>query len=170
LLHRLAERGGSGFGLVYQAIGLVGQLVPVRDELACGIAHLSGFQTHFRREHCASVEMTTNAFGQVRTATRTQMYAVAEKVSAKLVLSEAPGARDALCHHVVPAIPEEDCTLLGAQITRPAAVDVSHHPSANLNSVFERDDLQASRALRLRHFCTLMDHRPLVYDTFAQLM
>src|SRR5262249_48276816 len=110
--------------------------------------------------------MTTNAFGQVRTATRTQMYAVAEKDSAKLVLSEAPRARDALCHRVVPTIPEEDCTLLGAQITRSAAVDVSDHPSANLDRVFERDHLQASRALRLRHICTLMDRRPLVYDTF----
>ena len=72
--------------------------------------------------------MTTNAFGQVHTATRTQMSAVAEKVSAKLVMSEAPGARDALCYRVVPAIPEEECALLWAQITRSATVDVSQHP------------------------------------------
>jgi hypothetical protein len=65
------------------------------------------------------------------------MDTVAEKVSTKLVLSEGPAARDALRDRVFPAIPEEDRTLLGTQITRSAAVGVRHHASADLNSVFE---------------------------------
>jgi hypothetical protein len=82
------------------------------------------------------------------------------------VLSESPGARDALRDRVVPAIPEQDCTLLGAQVTRSAAVGVGHHTSAKLNGVFERDRLQAARALWFRHFCTVIDRRPRVYNDF----
>jgi len=67
------------------------------------------------------------------------MYAVAEKVSTKLTLPEAPAARDTLRDRVVPAKPEEEYTLLGAQITRSAAVDVGHHALANPNSILKRE-------------------------------
>src|SRR5215831_11198194 len=63
------------------------------DELPYGVARFSSSQTQFRGEHPATVEMATNAFGQVHATTRTQMYAVAEKVSTKLTLPEAPAAR-----------------------------------------------------------------------------
>ena len=166
LRHGLAERGSRSFGLTYQVIGAIRHVVSLRDELSCGIAHFSGLQAHFRREDRATVEMTTNAFGQVGATARTQMDAVAEQISAQLVLSKDPGARDALRDRVVPAKPEEDGTLLGAQIMRSAAVGVTHHASANLNSGVERDYLLASRALRFNHFCTLADARPLVNNAF----
>ena len=98
------------------------------------------------------------------------MHAVAEKIYPKLELSEAPGTRDTLRDRVVPAVPEEDCTLLGTQITRSAAVDVGHHTSAKQNRIVDRDRLQASRTLRFRHFCTFMDRRQLVNTAFDQLM
>jgi hypothetical protein len=96
------------------------------------------------------------------------MYSVPEKVSTELVLSEAHGARDALRDRVVPAIQEEDCSLLGAQIARSEAVDVSHHTSANLDSVLERDRVQASRTFRFRHVDNLLQRYPLVNKAFDQ--
>jgi len=168
LRHGLAERGSRSFGLTYQVIGAIRQVVSLRDELSCGIAHFSGLQAHFRREDRATVEMTTNAFGQVGATARTQMDAVAEQISAQLVLSKDPGARDALRDRVVPAIQEEDCSLLGAQIARSEAVDVSHHTSANLDSVLERDRVQASRTFRFRHVDNLLQRYPLVNKAFDQ--
>jgi len=114
--------------------------------------------------------MATNAFGQVDATTRTQMYTVAEKVSTKLRLAKAPGARDALRDRMVPAIPEKDCTLLRAQVTRSATVDVGHQTSADLNGILTGNHLQASRALRFRHSCTVMRRRPPINDAFDQLM
>jgi hypothetical protein len=114
--------------------------------------------------------MATNAFGQVDATTRTQMYAVAEKVSTKLGLAKGPGTRDALRDRMVPAILEEDGTLLGAQITWSATVDVGHQTSADLHGILTGNHLQASRTLRLRHSRTAIRRRPLINDAFDQLM
>ena len=170
LPHGHAERGGGILGCLYQPIRMVGQVVSLHHELPRGVTRFFGPQAQFRREYRATEELATNAFGQVDVTTRTQMHTVAEKVSAQLDLAKAPGAREALRDRMVPAIPEEDCTLLGAQIARPVTVDVGHHTSADLNGIVERNHLQASRALRFRHFCTLMGARPLVNGALDQLM
>ena len=141
----------------------------LRDELPCGVARLRGPQTHFRRNHRATVQMTTNTFSQIRTATRTQMRAVAEKVHTKLRLSETLGARVALRDRVTPTVPEKECTLLRAQTTRCAAVHVGDHTAAKLNSIDASDYLQASRTLWVRHVWTLGVRRPLVNSAFDQL-
>jgi len=114
--------------------------------------------------------MAANTFGQIGATARTQVHAVTEKVRTELVPPEALAARDTLGHRMTPAVAEEEGTFLGAQITRSSAVDVSHHIAAKLNRVFRGYHLQASRALRLRHFCTLMGGRPLVNDALDQLM
>ena len=170
LLHRLAERCGGSLGFLYRRIRVVGQLVSLHHELPRGVTRFLGPQAQLRREYRATEEMAANAFGQVDVTTRTQMYTVAENVSTKLDLAKTPAARNALRDRMVPAIPEEDCTLLGAQITRSVTVDVGHHTSTDLNGILARNHLQASRALQFRHFRTLMGGRPRVNDALDQLM
>ena len=79
--------------------------------------------------------MPPNTFGQIGTTTRTQMRAVAENVRPKPLLLQTLGACDARCDGVTPTVPEEKCTLLGAQTTRCKAVPVGHHTAPHLNSV-----------------------------------
>lgn len=170
LLHDLAEGGGRSLGFLYQAIRVLRQVVSLCYELTRGVTRCPGAQPQFRRKDRATEQMATNAFGQVDATTRTQMYTMVEKVSPKLGLAKAPGARDALRDRMVPAIPEEDCALLRTQTTRSATVDVGHQTSADVNGILAGNHLQASRALRFRHSCTLMRRRPLINDAFDQLM
>jgi len=168
LLQGLPKRSDGCFDLAHEHVSVVGRLVSLRDELSRRITRVPDHQAQLSRQGHAAVEMSANALAQVHAATWTQMYTVPEKIPTKLVLSEARGARDAVCDCVVPAIPEEDRALLGAQIARSETVGVSHHASANLDSVFERDRLQASRALRFCHSSTLIRRRPPVNEAFDQ--
>jgi hypothetical protein len=62
--------------------------------------------------------------------------------------NQALGARGALRHGVTPTVPEEQQTLLTAQLTG-SLVEMHDPTAANADSVVGRHHLQTARALRL---------------------
>jgi hypothetical protein len=64
-------------------------------------------------------------------------------------------ATNALGDLVVPTVDEEECAFLGAQNTRPTAIEMAEKPVAEDDGVFRRDRpraLRARRDLLFRHW------------------
>src|SRR4029453_3497237 len=68
-------------------------------------------------------------------------------------MPEVLGAGDTLRRRMFPAVPEEEGTLFGTQITRSSAIDVGHLVAEPLDGIVGRDHLRASRASPLDHVC-----------------
>jgi hypothetical protein len=137
---------------------VVRQFVAPLDETPRSVPCFPRPPAHHFREHRATVEVTANALGQIRTTPWTQIRAVTEKVRAKLVRSEALGACGTHPHCVLPAVPEEEGVFHGAKITWSSAIDMGHAIAAEVNGVSRRDHLPASRALWFSHLCTASEN------------
>jgi hypothetical protein len=107
LLHRVAEQGHGNLGLTHQHVRAVAKLPGLLYKLLGGCLCFLRAAAHFRREHRATVEMGSNAVGQVFTAPRASVRAPGERAPEKFVLPKLPGARHALRYGVVPAVVNE---------------------------------------------------------------
>jgi hypothetical protein len=98
--------------------------------------------------------MRPNALGQVRATAGAEMLAVAEKVRAELMLPEAFSARGARRHRVAKAVPEENRTLLMAEVAGSPAVEVRQMIAVNLNGIVWGHPKLAPRALVSHSVCS----------------
>jgi hypothetical protein len=150
LLHRVAEQGPGDLGLPHQHVRAVAKLSSTLHELLSGCPGLLRASAHFRREHCATIEMGANAVGQVFMASGASIRAAGEGTREKLVLPERPCAWRAHRYGMVPAIVKEKSAFFAAEPPRQATVEVDHAITVAFDGILRREHVQAARTRQLR--------------------
>src|SRR5439155_26312811 len=156
--HGLPKRIARGFGLLHQHVRRIGQLVAFLHQTLRRLARCLRPASYFCWEHRAAVEVRTDAVGQIPTAPRAQMRAIADRIEGEFGQVEAGRARDAR-DPMVPTIGEEERALLGAENPRTLAIEMGQPPLAEDNRIFRRDHPRALRARPLWLVHTWMRRR-----------